>query len=63
MLLTVEGGCIPEFTPGCRDRGAEFMEAMDEIKETGETDGPKTRRFFDEDGEGEGDGGARGDAN
>jgi hypothetical protein len=50
MLLTAEGGCLPELTPGGRNRGAEFMEAMDEISETGETDGPKTRRFFDRNG-------------
>jgi hypothetical protein len=36
---------------GGRDRGAEFVEAMAEIRETGETDGAKVRRFFDEDGE------------
>jgi hypothetical protein len=61
MLLTADGGCLPELTPGGRDRGAEFIDAMGEIRETGETDGPKARRFFDcdvpeEDGEGEGEG-------
>lgn len=59
MLLTVEGGCLPELTPGCRNRGAEFLEAMDEIREMTEANpdaplnGPKTRRFFDGDAVGE----------
>ncbi|MGN6154668.1 MAG: hypothetical protein ACTHN4_02910 [Sphingomicrobium sp.] len=59
MLLTAEGGCLPEMTPGCRDRGKEFIEAMDEIKQMTEAnpaarlDGPKARRFFDGDVPGE----------
>lgn len=54
MLLTADGGCLPELT-GARDRGKEFMEAMDEIKQTTDANpaarlnGPKTRRFFDGD--------------
>lgn len=53
MLLTAEGGCLPDAVGRGRNRGEEFMEAMDEIKETDRMDGPKARRFFDEE-EGEG---------
>lgn len=49
MLLTGEGGCLPDAVGCGRDRGQEFLDALDEIKETGRTDGPKTRRFFDGD--------------
>lgn len=49
MLLTVEGGCVPEAVGAGRDRGAEYMGALDEIAETRELDGPKARRFFDAD--------------
>ena len=53
MLLTAEGGCLPDVVGCGRDRGAEFMEAMDEIRETDRLDGPKARRFFDGDAVGE----------
>jgi hypothetical protein len=68
MLLTAEGGCLPELTPDGRDRGKEFIEAMDEIKEITDANPaarlnePKTRRFFDGDVPGEeesGEGGNR----
>lgn len=49
MLLTAEGGCIPEVLPTGRDRSTELREALDEVKATDKTDGPKVRRFFDED--------------
>lgn len=53
MLLTAEGGCLPDAVGTGRDRGEEFMEALDEIKETDRMDGPKVRRFFDGDAVGE----------
>ena len=45
MLLPAEGGCMPELVDVGRDRGAEFIEAMEEVAETGEVDGPKMGRF------------------
>ena len=51
MLPTADGGCLPDVVGCGRDRGAEFMEAMDEIRETDRMDGPKARRFFDEEEE------------
>lgn len=49
MLLTAEGGCRPEMVGAGRDRGEQFIGAMDEIAETKELDGPKALRFFDGD--------------
>ncbi|MBA3576922.1 MAG: hypothetical protein H0W39_04820 [Sphingomonas sp.] len=46
MLLTVEGGCVPELVGAGRDRGVEFMDALDEVRETRDLEGPKARRFF-----------------
>ena len=45
MLLPAEGGCLPELVDVGRDRGAEYIEAMDEVRETGAGDGPKMGRF------------------
>ena len=65
MLLTAEGGCLSELTPGCRDRRK--VEAMDEINEITNANpevrrlnGPKTRRFFDGDVPGEEEGAGEG---
>ena len=46
MLLTAEGGCLPEMVGCGRDRGQEYMAACKEARETGE-EGPAVRRFFD----------------
>ncbi|QIL02921.1 hypothetical protein G7078_09090 [Sphingomonas sinipercae] len=45
MLLTAEGGCIPDMVGCGRDRGQEYVAACDEARETGE-EGPAVRRLF-----------------
>ena len=47
MLLTAEGGCLPDMVGCGRDRGQEYVAACNEVQGGDSEGGPAVRRFFD----------------